>query len=258
MDELRESGISESLELEGVTPKSERRKGNYLPLTTKPSLKVGITGREYLNTPLSEKAEVDLENAYLYVDQLLALGTPITESTVSDLHIISARSNIQVPIELKGKYDLTEKSIRRVPWPVKPFAKPRDVPERMKEFANKYANAMTTDLTPPDTVRTAMELMVELVDIHPFIDGNGRLSRIIADSILMKHGLPQMKHWYKESDSIPVDNEKLTFLHMVEKARNGDYSQLLNYFTNVQIEALQSDEGKQIDNMGQKLKALGG
>lgn len=46
---------------------------------------------------------------------------------------------------------------------------------------NEYA------LTPPEL---AAEMHYRLVVIHPFIDGNGRVARLLMNLILMKHGYP--------------------------------------------------------------------
>ena len=39
-------------------------------------------------------------------------------------------------------------------------------------------------------VELAAEMHERLVTIHPFIDGNGRTSRLVMNLILMQHGFP--------------------------------------------------------------------
>ena len=56
----------------------------------------------------------------------------------------------------------------------------------MKEFA-EYAGTNPENL---NHVEFAAMIHYKLVEIHPFIDGNGRVSRLLMNLLLMKHGYP--------------------------------------------------------------------
>jgi Fic family protein len=58
---------------------------------------------------------------------------------------------------------------------------PLKVPYLMEEFAKKLT-------AKPDDVSKASEAHYKLVEIHPFIDGNGRTARLLMNLILMRAG----------------------------------------------------------------------
>ena len=66
------------------------------------------------------------------------------------------------------------------------FPHPEDVPKMLKEFFNWYKKE-EKKLNPAELAAMAH---LKFVSIHPFSDGNGRISRLLANYILKKHGYP--------------------------------------------------------------------
>ena len=66
------------------------------------------------------------------------------------------------------------------------FPHPEDVQKLLKGFFNWY-NKEEKKLNP---VELAALAHLKFVSIHPFSDGNGRISRLLANYILKKHGYP--------------------------------------------------------------------
>ncbi|MDR3156128.1 MAG: Fic family protein [Holosporaceae bacterium] len=58
---------------------------------------------------------------------------------------------------------------------------PLKVPDLMKNFTEKLDKK-------PDSILKAFEAHYKLVEIHPFIDGNGRTARLLMNLILMRAG----------------------------------------------------------------------
>ena len=76
-------------------------------------------------------------------------------------------------------------------------------------------------------VLLAAEMHERLVTIHPFIDGNGRTSRLIMNLILMQHGFPitnisgerqNRLAYYNSLEAVQVQNDKSKFYEFVCKA----------------------------------------
>lgn len=76
-------------------------------------------------------------------------------------------------------------------------------------------------------VLLAAEMHERLVTIHPFIDGNGRTSRLIMNLILMQHGFPitnisgerqNRLAYYNSLESAQVENDKSKFYEFVCRA----------------------------------------
>ena len=66
------------------------------------------------------------------------------------------------------------------------FPHPEDVPKLLKGFFDWYKKE-DKKLNP---VELAAMAHLKFVSIHPFSDGNGRISRLLANYILKKHGYP--------------------------------------------------------------------
>lgn len=65
--------------------------------------------------------------------------------------------------------------------------KPSDVQPLMADFVEWLNSEETMDMHP---VKLAAIAHYQLVKIHPFVDGNGRTSRLLMNTILMKYGFP--------------------------------------------------------------------
>jgi fido (protein-threonine AMPylation protein)/transcriptional regulator with XRE-family HTH domain len=90
----------------------------------------------------------------------------------------------------------------------------------MEEYFQHY-DAQKKILHP---VILAAEMHERLVRIHPFIDGNGRSSRLVMNLILLKHGytlanlkgdLDSRLKYYKALEAVQVDNNPEVFYHLV-------------------------------------------
>lgn len=62
---------------------------------------------------------------------------------------------------------------------------PQKVPTLMTEFI-KWLNTPAKD----HSIKLATDVHYKLVSIHPFVDGNGRVARLLMNLILMQHGWP--------------------------------------------------------------------
>lgn len=73
-------------------------------------------------------------------------------------------------------------------------------------------------------VLLAAEMHERLVTIHPFIDGNGRTSRLVMNLILMQNGYPivslkgdltNRQRYYKALEAVQVDHENKDFYELI-------------------------------------------
>jgi Fic family protein len=122
------------------------------------------------------------KNAIDYLGELLTKIEPITQEDIKKIHglILEGINN-----PYAGKYRDVEVYITGSPH--KPPL-PDQVPALMLDFSKwMVARQEGRDLHP---VRFAAQAHLKLVDIHPFVDGNGRASRLLMNLILMKYGYP--------------------------------------------------------------------
>lgn len=193
----------------------------------------------------SKKQAWDLVAAYEVMRGMVNTGSSIDEKAIKELQGIITDNAPHLNRSQKGKYSYTRgKIIANIPWEIKPFSDGDQIDSRMQALTrrlNGYLKFKPED--PTQTYRVidhAAHAMIDLVDIHPFSDGNGRTSRLLADAILQAGGLYPMPRWV--NSSIQDRNEgRLDFFRMIEQARVGYYPLLLRFMVQQQRDALESE-----------------
>lgn len=102
---------------------------------------------------------------------------------------------------------------------------PLEVPFLMREFVY-WLNKDDKDRLHP--VLKAGIAHHELVRIHPFIDGNGRVARVLATLILLLGGYDIRRFFSLEEY---YDKDAVSYYHNLQKASSGDLTAWLEYFT---------------------------
>ncbi|MBI2405160.1 Fic family protein [Candidatus Gottesmanbacteria bacterium] len=102
-----------------------------------------------------------------------------------------------------------------------------EVPFLLSSFL-EWVNA-----TPPDSMHPGLKAGIthyEIVRIHPFLDGNGRVARTIATLILFKGGY-DIKRFFSLEEY--YDREPMRYYESLQKASSdsGDLTAWLEYFT---------------------------
>lgn len=94
------------------------------------------------------------------------------------------------------------------------FPHPEDLPKLLRDFFNWYRKE-ERKINP---VELAALAHVKFVSIHPYSDGNGRISRLLANYVLKKHGYPLLNikfgdrmAYYKSLESSQINNKPKHF-----------------------------------------------
>ena len=66
-----------------------------------------------------------------------------------------------------------------------------------------------------------------LVQIHPFPNGNGRISRLMADLLMKQFGLPILD--WGSGSLTEISELRRKYISALQDADNGDYSSLLHF-----------------------------
>ena len=187
LDGFRPLSPEQALNLKAVfdldqTYNSNAIEGNTLSFAeTKLVLNEGITIggktlREHLEV-INHKEAID------YIEELAKKATSeITETDIKNVHALVLR---QIDKENAGRYRQAPVYIRRGDGSTHQFCEPIIVPEKMEFFIQWLQGE--NEMHP---VQLASEAHFRLVSIHPFIDGNGRVSRLLMNLILQQHGFP--------------------------------------------------------------------
>jgi len=193
---------------------------------------------------------INHKNGIDYIKSVINRKEKITEKTIKKLHELilhsiddtEAGNYRRQNVRILGANHIPPQSVK--------------IPRLMNEFIewlyqNEYANSIP---------QLTADIHYKLVMIHPFIDGNGRVARLLMNLILMKHGYPpaiilkvDRKRYYRvlnEANSgkkepyddfigrsiersliiylnsiEPDQNEKRMFISLKEAAQYCDYSQ---------------------------------
>lgn len=162
----------------GFTYSSNALEGNTLTISeTKILLEDGITvGGKPLKDCYEAVGHGDAYNFML--DLARQRDMTITEDSIKKLHQLFYQ---KLDAEKAGRYRMTQVYISGTDY-IPPS--PEEVPQLMSHMVDQIRSSRTT-LHPIELAAMAHK---RLVDIHPFVDGNGRTARLLMNLILVNAG----------------------------------------------------------------------
>ncbi len=204
--------ISQALELE-YTFESNRIEGNTMTLReTDLVINEGLTisgksMREHLEA-------INHQEAITFIKELMNKNTSLTEREVLSIHNLILRG---IHPEDAGRYRKVQVMIKgSAHMPPQPFL----VAKEMEDYFIWYE----TNKNKLHPIVLAAEMHERLVTIHPFIDGNGRTSRLVMNFILLQNGyiIANIKgdyenrmRYYQALETAQTQNNKEDFILFV-------------------------------------------
>ena len=203
--------------------------GNILDVgETRQVVELGLT---ITGKPLKDQAEArNLSEALDLLEDLAKdADKPLTESDIRQVHLLvlkgiddGAGAYRSVPVEISGSKFLPPG--------------PESVAAEMREFAGWIGNSSA----PSDEafagvggLITAAVAHTWLVRVHPFIDGNGRVARLLMNLLLMRYGFPI---------AIISKEDRLRYYDTLEVSQSSDLSPFINLLTECIEESLEEYE----------------
>ena len=169
--------IQDALDIE-YTYESNRIEGNTLTLQeTALVVNEGVTisgksMREHL-------AAINHAEAISYIKDIAKQDIEISERTIKEIHALILHG---IDRENAGRYRTVPVMISgSTHMPPQPYL----IEKQMEDFILRFKQMEAEKVHP---VLIAAYLHDELVRIHPFIDGNGRTSRLLMNLYLLRHG----------------------------------------------------------------------
>lgn len=162
-----------------------------------------------------------------FLKEIVKNNREITESLIKELHALLLKSIDYIwvgPRENRtkkriypGRYKTQPNHVITVDGTIHHYCDPVRVPEEMEKLIT-FINKNLENYHP---VELAAKVHYRLVSIHPFDDGNGRVSRLVMNLIVMRAGYPP----------IVVKNETREDYYLaLRKADKGDMKNLLSLF----------------------------
>ncbi|MFV7236628.1 Fic family protein [Flavobacterium sp. ZB4R12] len=201
--------ITQALELE-YTYESNRIEGNTMTLReTDLVINEGLT---ISGKSMREHLEIiNHQEAIAYIKDLMQKNTSINEREVLSIHNLILRG---IHPEDAGRYRKVQVMIQGSShMPPQPFL----VAKEMEDFFIWFE----TNKNSLHPIVLAAEVHERLVAIHPFIDGNGRTSRLVMNLVLLQHGyiIANIKgdydsriQYYQALETAQTKNNKEDFL----------------------------------------------
>ena len=115
-----------------------------------------------------------------------------------------------------GEYRITERNIGVVPY---------QIPMKLMQLFDDLN--FWIDNKTYSNHEIAVRLHHKLVQIHPFPNGNGRVSRLMADLVL--HKLEGKTLYWGDTNLVDVSEVRRKYIDALRKADAGDYTDLLNF-----------------------------
>ena len=198
--------------------------GTQLTLEQSKQLLAGNTVPEASDDDVREL--LNYRDAFELVSEYLLSGSPLTESLVREIHrrlVDGVRGNEGRPGEYRQIQNVVANSqtgeviYRPPPW--------GDVPALMTQLIEWLNHE--SDIHP---VLVAAVAQFQLVHIHPFVDGNGRTSRLLSTLCLYRSGY-DFKRLFTISEF--YDRDRRAFYGAIQGVRdaNMDLTGWLEFFT---------------------------
>lgn len=208
--------LEESINLEWIY-NSNGIEGNTLTLKETQVVLEGITvGGKSIKEHLEA---INHEKAILYLNDLVKEDSPITEWNIKSIHQLVLKD---IDDQNAGRYRSENVIIKGATHIPPDYLK---VPELMEKLILNYEN--WNKFHP---IIQAVLLHGELVKIHPFVDGNGRTSRLLMNLDLMSHGYNPV---------IIKKEDRLEYYEALDKAHTDkNYTDFVKFITKIEIEIL--------------------
>lgn len=194
---------------------SDAIEGNTLTLQeTKLVLEEGVTiGGKPLKDHLEAKNDAE---AFDLMVKLVHAKKPLSQDIIQQMHEIVTKGIL----EESGKYRTENVRITGSKTTSPSYSK---IVKLMEEY---ISNIKELKLHP---IKKAAFIHHELVRIHPFLDGNGRVARLITNLYLMQMGHPPI---------VLKKEERRKYYRVLQKADVGDLSPLATFIAKAVHEAL--------------------
>ncbi len=184
-----------------------------------------LMGKEVIGRPRDIQEVINYRKVIEFIDEEANKKIDkITEQLIKKIHRIVVDKIL--PADQSGEFRLKQVVVKNSQTGEITFRPPPsiEVPFLIREFLY-WLNKDDKELHP---VLKAGIAHHEFVRIHPFIDGNGRIARVLATLILLLGGYDIRRFFSLEEY---YDRDAVTYYQNLQKASAGDLTSWLEFFT---------------------------
>ena len=195
------------------------------------------------NKPLEHTLmAIDHLKALQFVIQLAEEKTPLTVEIIKEISALVMKTTGSEISSIAGNFDSSKGDFRKVTVRAgtTTFMDYKKVPERVNELVAYINKTINTSQDFLDINNLAFDAHFQMVSIHPFADGNGRLSRLVMNYIQQYHQMP-LSVVYKE--------DKQDYFDALQETRKNEDISIFRNFMFSQTEKFLTE---QIEELTQK------
>lgn len=184
----------------------------------------------------------DHYNAIKFIEQNAKLKTKLSADFISKISVIVMKNTGSIINAAGGTFDVSKGEYRKcgVSAGNRIFPSYQKVLPMVEKLCDKLNNMIKTAKTIEQQLEIAFLAQYELVSIHPFGDGNGRVSRLLMNYIQLYFDLP-MNAIFKQ--------DKIKYIQAMELARKTDDLKPYMKFMFKQYEKFLKTEIKHLENL---------
>ncbi len=188
--------------------------------------------------------QVNHKRAFAYINEQVQLHNELNEERILKIHQILTEN-----IFRGGVYRSVQVRIAGAKHEC-PY--PEELPDKLRSFYNDLDKKMAVCGLPEsdlDAFRLACWAHAEFVAIHPFLDGNGRTSRMIMNYLLIEYGyvpvsipLERKREYGNALDHYACTGQLDEFMAIIEDLEREELEYLIECQRNLAAEGLQKGE----------------
>jgi len=190
-------------------------------------------------TLIEQNMNLDLKAAYERCIELANNHTPITVDTLKELSSLAMKNTGQVYHTALGDFSSANGDIRLLNVSAgiggKSYMSFNKVPQKLQEFCEQL-NKSRKEYKKKDIIQQyylSFDAHYELVTIHPWADGNGRMSRLLMNMIQFEYGLVPAK--------ITKEDKESYITSLIQTRENDDKSIFREFMMDEMIKNLTKD-----------------
>lgn len=151
-------------------------------------------------TMVEQEMNLDLRDAYRRSQELAKEHAPITVGLLKHLSSFVMRRTGSLHNGWGGRYDSSRGDLRKDNVTAGPggrlYMDWQKVPEKLRTFCIEIDDGRKSLLSGDniaDKYNLSFDAHLKLVNIHPWVDGNGRMSRLLMNHLQYEFGIPMAK-----------------------------------------------------------------
>ncbi len=187
----------------------------------------GVTAK---GKPLKDHLDIQGHNAAIdFLLQMVQDGRPLTEADIRGLHEVILGEPHKIAAQTadgqpttktltSGEYKKLPNHVQTRTGEINYYATPEETPAKMNDLMQWYNTAIEDKSIHPIVIAALFHH--RFVAIHPFDDGNGRMTRILMNLILMRSGYPV---------AVIKNDDKDNYYSLLSRADVGDFWPFVEY-----------------------------